>query len=304
MSSGCQTLWLALIIGNSRWHWGAFESDGQAVELGSDDPESARQGDGLGSALRGDRWLGSWHTAHLSETQVQTLQRHHFAPSAWLSIDPSVALPLAIQAWATTWPNSPELWLASVVGTPVTWLAGYLALRRVTLAEVPLHNTYATLGVDRALALIGAGDRWGWPVLVIDCGTALTFTAGVNQRLIGGAILPGLRSQFRALHAHTDQLPNLDLDLNQWPQRWATDTAEAIASGILHTQLAGICDFITAWRADWPAGAVVLTGGDSAAIYRAITKQTPALAQRINLDPDLGFLGLRVCYRQGLSKPL
>lgn len=277
MSSGHHLLWLALIIGNSRWHWGAFE---------------------------GDRWLGSWHTASLSKAQVQTLQQHHFAPSVWPSIAPSVVLPPAIQAWATTWPDSPELWLASVVGAPVTWLANYPALHSVTLAEVPLHNTYPTLGVDRALALVGAGDRWGWPVLVIDCGTALTFTAGVDQRLIGGAILPGLRSQLRALHAHTDQLPNVDLDLNQWPQRWATDTDGAIASGILHTQLAGIRDFITAWRSDWPAGAIVLTGGDSAAIYSAITKQTPALAQRINLDPDLGFWGLRVCRRQGLPKPL
>ncbi len=293
MSLGKPVLWLTLIIGNSRWHWGAFEGD---------DPGLIPRGD----SLRIDRWLGSWHTNPLSEIQVQTLQQHHFAPSVWQSIDPSVALPPAIQAWATTWPDSPELWLASVVETPVTWLAGYSAVRRVTLAEVPLHNTYATLGVDRALALVGAGDRWGWPVLVIDCGTALTFTAGVDQRLIGGAILPGLRSQFRALHAHTDQLPDLaldltQLDLNHWPQRWATDTASAIASGILHTQLAGIRDFMAAWRTDWPAGAVGLTGGDSAAIYSALTKQPPAPAQRIYLDPDLGFWGLRVCHQQVLK---
>ncbi|PSR19499.1 pantothenate kinase [filamentous cyanobacterium CCP3] len=268
MSSGDQALWLTLIIGNSRWHWGAFERD---------------------------RWLGSWHTAPLSEAQAHTLQRHHFAPSVWLQFDPPVALPSALIDGDVDWQDCPELWLASVVEAPLSWLVNYSALHQVTLAEVPLHNTYPTLGVDRALALVGAGDRWGWPVLVIDCGTALTFTAGVDQRLIGGAILPGLRSQFRALHAHTDQLPALDLDLSQWPQRWATDTAGAIASGILHTQLAGIGDFMAAWRADWPAGAVVLTGGDSAAIYQAIAKQNPGLAQGIDLDPDLGFWGLRVC---------
>ena len=93
---------------------------------------------------------------------------------------------------------------------------------------------------------------------------------------VGGAILPGLRSQFRALHDHTDQLPSLDLDLAHWPQRWATDTAGAIASGILHTQLAGIRDFIQAWAADWPGGAVVLTGGDSATIHHYLTQQPPA----------------------------
>jgi type III pantothenate kinase len=189
----------------------------------------------------------------------------------------------------------PELWLASVVQAPLPWLVTYPALHPIATADVPLHNTYATLGVDRALALVGAGETWGWPVLVIDCGTALTFTAGVDQRLVGGAIVPGLRSQVRALHTDTDQLPALDLDLAHWPQRWATDTAGAIASGILHSQLAGIRDFMQAWAADWPGGVVVLTGGDSPAIYHCLSQQPPALVQRISLDPDLGFWGLRVC---------
>ncbi|PZV06414.1 MAG: pantothenate kinase, partial [Leptolyngbya sp.] len=139
---------------------------------------------------------------------------------------------------------------------------------------------------------------WGWPVLVIDCGTALTFTAGVDQRLIGGAILPGLRSQFRALHTHTDRLPALEFNPEPWPHRWATNTAEAMASGILHTQLAGIRDFIQAWQMDWPQGVIVLTGGDSAAVYHAMKKQTPPLPQQVRVDPDLGFWGLRVCRQQ------
>ncbi|MGB3136752.1 MAG: pantothenate kinase [Nodosilinea sp.] len=262
-------LWLALVIGNSRWHWGAFE---------------------------GDRWLGCWHTAHLSEAQVQVLKRHSFSPSAWSLLDPAVTLPPAVvkrQAF-------PELWMASVVDAPVPWLADHPLLHQVTTAEVPLHNTYPTLGVDRALALVGAGETWGWPVLVIDCGTALTFTAGAEGRLLGGAILPGVRSQLRALHTHTDRLPALNLDpsADPWPQRWATDTAGAIASGILHTQLAGMRDFIQAWRQDWPRGAVVLTGGDSLAYYHVVS-QSP-LAQRISHDLELGFWGLRVCRQHAL----
>jgi type III pantothenate kinase len=268
MGTGHQALWLTLIIGNSRWHWGAFE---------------------------GDHWLGSWHTAPLSEAQVHMLQQLRFTPSTWQQLDRLVSLPPGLMDRPAAGQTPPELWLASVVKAPLSWLADYPALHPIETADVPLENAYSTLGVDRALALVGAGETWGWPVLVIDCGTALTFTAGVDQRLVGGAILPGLRSQFRALHDHTDQLPSLDLDLAHWPQRWATDTAGAIASGILHTQLAGIRDFIQAWAADWPGGAVVLTGGDSATIHHYLTQQPPALAQRMSLDPDLGFWGLRVC---------
>ncbi|MEA5450938.1 pantothenate kinase [Leptolyngbya sp. CCNP1308] len=273
MGIGEQGLWLALIIGNSRWHWGAFE---------------------------GDRWLGSWHTLHLTEAQTDQLQQSRFALSAWQQLGIETVLPSNPGDGGQ---EHQELWMASVVNTPAAWLVSSAHVHPIATKQVPLQNTYPTLGVDRALALVGAGDRWGWPVLVIDCGTALTFTAGADQRLIGGAILPGLRSQFRALPAHTDQLPALEFDPDVWPQRWATNTSEAMVSGILHTQLAGIRDFVVAWEADWPSGAVVLTGGDSAAIYRYLAKQTPTLAQRINHDPDLGFWGLRVCRQQKLEKP-
>jgi type III pantothenate kinase len=256
--------WLGLIIGNTRWHWGAF---------------------------LGDRWLGGWHTRPLSEPEARSLPSVPLT-AAFLDLDPSLILPDLPKA-------QPELWMASVVQVPLGWLADDPAVHAVTLAEVPLGNTYPTLGIDRALALVGAGDVHGWPVLVIDCGTAITYTAGVAHRLVGGAILPGLRSQFRALHTDTDQLPHLDDWPQDCPRRWARDTAGAIASGILHTQLAGIRDFVAAWRAEHPTSAVVMTGGDSARLYAALQRETPDLAQRIVLDLDLGFWGLGVCRRQG-----
>lgn len=285
MGIGRQAFWLALIIGNSRWHWAAFESDA----------DSQREGQ---SSAPGDRCLGSWHTAHLSAAQMDELHRGHFALPVWQQVGVETALPSSAKDGSGWLGEHPEIWLATVVDAPLTWLLDYPNIHPITTEQVPLQNTYATLGVDRALALVGAGDVWGWPVLVIDCGTALTFTTGVDQRLIGGAILPGLRSQFRALHSHTDRLPALEFNPEIWPQRWATNTAEAIASGILHTQLAGIRDFIQAWLTAWPQGAIVLTGGDSTAVYHAMKKQTPSLTQQVRIDPDLGFWGLRVCRQQ------
>jgi type III pantothenate kinase len=278
-----QRYWLALVIGNSRWHWGAFKDDGQEP------------------ALKNERWLGAWHTPRLSEAQAKQLVQGRFAIALW----PQLGLDLTqLPAWFDwNFPSvePPDLWVASVVKAPLAWLATYPALHRVETAQVPLQNTYPTLGVDRALALLGAGETWGWPVLVIDCGTALTFTAGDDRRLMGGAILPGLRLQFRALHAHTDQLPAVQLAPDQWPQRWAMDTPGAIASGILYTQLAGIRDFITAWDINWPGGSVVLTGGDGATVFGYLQQQSPALAERVRVDPDLGFWGLRICRQQTLT---
>lgn len=49
----------------------------------------------------------------------------------------------------------------------------------------------------------------GWPVLVVDCGSALTFTAAdAGGKLAGGAILPGVRLQLAVLGTRTAQLPS------------------------------------------------------------------------------------------------
>jgi Type III pantothenate kinase len=44
-------------------------------------------------------------------------------------------------------------------------------------------SEYPTLGTDRALALRGAGKQWGYPVMVVDCGTAMTFRCAVAARM-------------------------------------------------------------------------------------------------------------------------
>lgn len=45
--------------------------------------------------------------------------------------------------------------------------------------------------------------------MVVDCGSALTFTACDRRgRLDGGAILPGVRLQLAALGTRTAQLPS------------------------------------------------------------------------------------------------
>lgn len=49
-------------------------------------------------------------------------------------------------------------------------------------------------------------------ILVIDAGTALTFTAAdADQRLVGGAILPGLGLQRSSLAQKTATLPRVEL---------------------------------------------------------------------------------------------
>ncbi len=265
-----ETPWLALVVGNSRLHWGAFA---------------------------GAQWLGGWHTPHLTSAQGHALMTQGFTQQTWASL--AAELQFDAPKLPPMMADFPELWLASVVQAQGNVWRTYAQSHAVTTDQVPLGHGYPTLGVDRALALVGAGETYDWPVLVVDGGTALTLTAGAERRLVGGAILPGVRSQFRALHDYTDGLPLLSYDLAHLPPRWATTTAEAMASGILYSQLAGLRDFITDWWQGYgqgqQVGHVVFTGGDGPALASALTQRNPAWATSIRVDPDLMFWGLRVC---------
>jgi type III pantothenate kinase len=159
-----------------------------------------------------------------------------------------------------------ELVVASVVPSQTELGENYGNLRIISLKDIPLLDLYPTLGIDRALAVLGAGQKYGFPCLVIDGGTALTFT-GVDRdkKLVGGAILPGLRVQLNSLRERTAALPEVSLS-DKLPQMWAKETAEGIRSGIIYTILAGIEHFQREWLNLFPDSVVIFTGGDGALI--------------------------------------
>lgn len=196
-----------------------------------------------------------------------------------------------VRCWHTTHDARPatlpeRFYFASVVPAQTRWIQQQFPHAvQITLADIPLKRLYATFGIDRALALWGAGQKYRFPCLVIDGGTALTFSAVDGDRqLVGGAILPGLRLQCQSLVQGTAALPHIDLP-EQLPPRWAQDTQGAIASGIVHSVLAGIQSFIEAWRRDFPDGVILFTGGDGAWL-------APHFPDTV-YDPDVIFVGLQ-----------
>lgn len=183
--------------------------------------------------------------------------------------------------------------LASVVPGQTALWQNYPDLQIVTLEKFPLTGLYPTLGIDRALAILGGGRVLGWPILAIDAGTALTFTgADVNGSLVGGAILPGLKLQLSSLAERTAALPPLELP-PQLPWRWAKNTPEAIYSGAIYTILAGIRDFIKAWQGQFPHSKIALTGGDRQLLLLYLQQIFPDVAARIVDAPHIVFWGMR-----------
>lgn len=247
--------WLALMIGNSRLHW----------------------------AWLTDRTLQqTWNTPHLSAKKVRLLIESQFSFE-----DSEIPRSTPTPVWETL----PQLWIASVVPEQAHLWEIYPHVRTIALDQIPLQNTYSTLGVDRALAVWGAIETYGSPILVIDGGTALTFTGADQQRFVGGAILPGLQLQFRMLGQATSALPVVER--MTLPDRWAATTIEAIQSGILHTVLSGVQSFIEDWQTRFPQSVVVFTGGDGHLLYRYIQERSPKRASQMIVDSDLWVWGLR-----------
>jgi type III pantothenate kinase len=230
--------------------------------------------------------------------------RYHWAwflntkfQSSWdteyLTIDRSQSsFPIDLQAIIKTHKFKIEtipIYLISVVSNQTEIWQQLPQVKQITLSDIPLINLYPTLGIDRALAVFGAGELYGYPVLVIDGGTALTIT-GVdeNQCLVGGAILPGLRLQLRSLATGTAALPAIELP-RQLPPRWSDNTPDSIASGILHTVSAGISDFIQDWQKLYPHSQIIFTGGDGELLCGYLPVN---LVNQARFEYDLLFDGL------------
>lgn len=293
-----QKTWLALMIGNSRLHWATFV---------------------------GEKLQAAWDTQHLPMCVVQKLancRNLHDLPVEILpphlgtgglttdacektgnSVKPAPTTPRLGLRPASLTPLASRpfpLYLASVVPSQTEIWQVYPDIHIITLDQVPLKNIYPTLGIDRALALWGAGETWSYPILVIDAGTALTFTgADANRHLVGGAISPGLGLQLQSLAQRTANLPRVETQM-PLPTRWALNTPESIYSGVIYTIIAGMCDFIKDWLQEFPESRVCLTGGDGKRLLLYL-RSHPQIATKVIFDPHLIFWGMqsvRACGRE------
>ncbi len=255
------------MIGNSKLHWAFFV--GKRLEL-------------------------TWDTDYIPESVIQKLSVCSTLDELAFTIVPSDLIPqihFTDEERGIPYP----MVLASVVPSQTEIWQSYPNIQIITLAQVPLLGLYPTLGIDRALAVWGAGITWGFPILVIDAGTALTFT-GVddNQYLVGGAILPGLGLQLASLGQKTGQLPLIEPQLIQnLPPRFALNTPDAIQSGVIYTLLAGIKDFIVAWLSIFPESNLVITGGDRILLSNHLQMQFPEFSTRLRVEQNLIFWGMK-----------
>jgi type III pantothenate kinase len=130
----------------------------------------------------------------------------------------------------------------------------------------PFINKYATpatLGVDRMV--LASGAVLAHPLknrLVIDAGTCVTYDfIDADDNYLGGAISPGLRLRYEALHNFTAKLPLLSAEAPR--QYIGNSTQQSIHSGVVNGLLHEVQGFINQYREQYPGLTIILTGGDA-----------------------------------------
>lgn len=126
-----------------------------------------------------------------------------------------------------------------------------------------LYETPKTLGIDRMVLASGAVLQFPKQHrLIIDAGTCITYDfVDQEDNYLGGAISPGLRLRYEALHNFTAKLPLLELGSPK--NIIGNSTSESIHSGVVNGAVNEIDGFINDYKQYYSKFTIILTGGDA-----------------------------------------
>ena len=135
----------------------------------------------------------------------------------------------------------------------------------LTLPFSIAYTTPDTLGVDRIAAAAGAMNRFpNQNSLVITAGSCITYNViDAKGVFLGGAISPGVRMRFEALHHFTAKLPLVNIDPKADVQWIGSDTKTSIETGVYRAVLNELEGFIRQFDADFENLNILICGGDA-----------------------------------------
>lgn len=143
----------------------------------------------------------------------------------------------------------------------------------------------ASIGPDRLVNTVGAYDRYGSDLIIVDFGTATTFdVVDHDGAYIGGAIAPGVNLSVQALHEAAAALPHIDV--TKPAKVIGTNTIGCMQSGVFWGYVGlveGICKQI---QREHPRKMKIIATGGLALLFERGTDIFEAI------DTDLTLHGL------------
>lgn len=147
----------------------------------------------------------------------------------------------------------------------------------------------AQLGSDLAVAAVGALASYAPPLIVLNIGTATTFSViNSSAQLLGGAIMPGVSLALGALADTASQLPRVPVEAPK--SCIGRNTVDCMKSGAVFGAAAAIDGMVQRIEAELGERARVVAAGELAPAV------LPACRREITSDPELILRGLAVIY--------
>ncbi len=146
------------------------------------------------------------------------------------------------------------------------------------------------VGPDRLVNTVGAFDRHGGNLIVVDFGTATTFDVVEDDgAYVGGIIAPGVNTSLEALHNAAAALPHVDVSK---PQRVVgTNTVACMQSGIFWGYIGLVREICARIKAERGRPMLIIGTGGLASLFA----QGDVLFDRV--EDDLTMHGLTVIHR-------
>lgn len=160
----------------------------------------------------------------------------------------------------------------------ITLVDGQL-LKNLSLGKI---NPYE-LGSDLAANAVGAFDRFKQEVIVVDFGTALTFTS-VSEKgeILGVSIAPGVRTAMKSLSSNTARLPEIPLEIP--PKVLGNNTVEAMQAGIMQGYVGLVRHMVGQVKEEMGGAPKVIATGGLSFIFKPLHDLFDEMDVNLTLD--------------------
>lgn len=160
--------------------------------------------------------------------------------------------------------------------------------------KVPLKNLYLNkkqLGPDRLVNAYAASLLYGYPAIIVSCGTAIVLDAVSKNRVyLGGFIQPGLNLCLSMLSSKTSLLPKIRL--SNPTGLIGRDTRSSILNGIILGNAGSIDSLVGKLKVKIGKQASVIGTGGDIAIIKKFSKHIKIV------DKELTLKGIYLLYKQ------
>lgn len=152
------------------------------------------------------------------------------------------------------------------------------------------------VGADRIVDAVAAHELYGGPLIVVDFGTATTFSAVSSKgEFLGGVICPGIKISAEALFQKTAKLPRIELSKPE--TIIGRNTAVSIQAGMIYGYVGQVNYIVGKMKKEMNEDniRVIATGG----LARLIAAESDVIDE---INAMLTLEGLRIVYEKNKNE--